>query len=365
MKQILNVITILTVFLAISCVKNDYVKEANYDLKTNYDAFWNLVNDKYCFLGDNYGYYKTVLDENGQVQKLDWKKVYDKMMPKVEAAATEEELMDIMGESIDYLKDGHVWIDSKFKHRGCYTFYNDDYNVKYPDNFIPNLITGNGSKILDYVYRTRNGHRYGTITRDGKKFFYLHHADFTKDLTMEDIEMFKPHLAKADGFIYDIRTNPGGNTQLAFDIAGHFVKEKTHIGYQVVKKSNDHNDLTEPRALYIKPSKEGPDWSDIKTAVLTNRDVYSTANMFASFMKEVPNATVIGGISGGGGGDPTSFYLPNGWTVVMSAYRMSLDVNKVHIEAGVQPDVLVNISDEDVANKYDRILEKAIEVLSE
>ena len=85
---------------------------------------------------------------------------------------------------------------------------------------------------------------------------------------MEDIEMFKPHLAKADGFIYDIRTNPGGNTQLAFDIAGYFVKEKTHIGYQVVKKSNDHNDLTEPRALYIKAS------GMIKLAIFAVQKIY-------------------------------------------------------------------------------------------
>jgi hypothetical protein len=44
----------------------------------------------------------------------------------------------------------------------------------------------------------------------------------------------------------------------------------------------------------------------------------------------------------------------------MSALRMSLDVNKVHIEAGVEPDILVTITDEDFANKYDRILETAI-----
>ena len=112
------------------------------------------------------------------------------------------------------------------------------------------------------------------------------------------------------------------------------------------------------------PSKDGYNWADMKTAVLTNRDVYSTANMFASYMKEVPNATVIGGITGGGGGDPTSYYLPNGWTITMSARKMSLDVNKVHIEAGVEPDIIVDITDVDIANKYDRILETAIEYLA-
>jgi C-terminal processing protease CtpA/Prc len=82
-------------------------------------------------------------------------------------------------------------------------------------------------------------------------------------------------------------------------------------------------------------------------------------------MKEVPNATLIGGITGGGGGNPCTYYLPNGWAVTMSGQRMSLDVNKVHIEPGVEPDIYVTITEEDTENRVDSILEKAIEVLSE
>ena len=360
MKHIFNIITVITALSVTSCIKeSEYVSEYDKNLKNNYEAFWNLVNENYCFLGDNYGYCKMVGGE-----KLDWNKVKEEMMPKVEAATTEEELLDLMGQSIDYLQDGHVWIDTKFKHRGCFTFYNKAFpnEEKYPVNFINNLIR---DKILDYPYMTRNRHLYGTITRGGKKFFYLHHAEFTRDLTKEDLEMFKPHIDKADGFIYDIRTNLGGSAQLAFDIAGRFVKEKTLVVYQILKDGKGYNDMTEPSALYIVPSKDGYNWTDIKTVVLTNRDVYSTANMFASYMKEVPNATVIGGITGGGGGDPSTYYLPNGWAFTLSARKMSLDVNKVHIEAGVQPDIEVNITDADIANKVDTILEKALEVLSE
>ena len=359
MKHIFNIITVITALFVTSCVKeSDYVTEVDRDLKANYEAFWNLVNENYCFLGDNYGYCKMVGGE-----KLDWNKVREEMMPKVEAATTEEELLDIMGKSIDYLQDGHVWIDTKFNHRGCFTFYNKAYPAEelYPTNFIQGLIS---KEILDYSNRTRNKHIYGTITRNGKKFFYLHHVEFTRDLTAEDLEMFKPLLDKADGFIYDIRTNYGGSAQLAFDIAGRFVKEKTLIGYQVLKSGKGYDDLTEPSPLYIVPSSDGYNWADMKTVVLTNRDVYSTANMFASYMKVVPHATIIGGITGGGGGDPTSYYLPNGWTITMSGHKMSLDVNKVHIEGGVHPDIEVNITSEDIANKYDRILEEAIKELS-
>ena len=352
MKRILNIIIVITAIFATSCIKNDYITEVDTDFKTNYEVFWKLFNENYCFFGDNYGYTKNV----------DWNAVYDEMMPLVEAAVTEVELFEIMGKSIDYLKDGHVWIDTKFKHRGCYTFYYDENGVRYPENFIQGVIE---SKYLDYQFKTRNGHKYGTITKGDKTFFYVHHADFTKDLTAEDIEMFQPLIEKSDGIIYDIRTNPGGNAQLAMEVAGRFVNEKTFIGYDVVKSGKGYNDLCEPSPLYIVPMAPENKWADYKTTVLTNRDVYSTANMFASNMKQVPSATLIGGITGGGGGQPTSYYLPNGWTITMSSQRMSLDVNKVHIEGGVEPDIYVTITEEDKANKVDSILEKAIEVLSE
>ena len=352
MKRISYIITVITAIFATSCIKHDYITEVDNDPKTNYEKFWNLFNENYCFFGDNYGYTKNV----------DWHKVYDEMMPQVNESTTEIELLDIMGKSIDYLKDGHVWIDTKFNHRGCNTFYYDEHGVRYPENFVSGLVA---SEYLDYAFRTRNGHRYGTITRDGKTFFYLHHADFTKDLTSEDLEMFQPLIEKSSGIIYDIRTNPGGNAQLSLEVAGRFVNEKTHVGYEVVKYGKGYNDLCEPTPLYIVPKDKENNWADIKTTVLTNRDVYSTANMFASFMKEVPNATLIGGITGGGGGQPNTYYLPNGWAITMSATRMTLNVNKVHIDGGVEPDIYVTITEEDKANKVDSILEKAIEVLSE
>lgn len=351
MKRIFNIILVFTVIFLTSCIKNDYIKEADYDSKTNYEAFWNLVNENYCFLGNNYGYTKNV----------DWQKVYNEMMPEVEKATTEIELLEIMGRSIDYLKDGHVWLDTKFKHRSCRTFYYDENDVKYPVNFIEDLVA---DKYLDHALRTRNGHRFGMITRGDKTLFYVHHDDFTKSLNNEDLEVFQPLIEKADGIIYDIRTNPGGVAQLSIGIMGRFIKEKTLVGYQVSKTGKGYNDLSEPMALYAVPVDPSRNWADKKTTLLTNRDVYSTANMFAYFMKEAPNVTVVGGKSGGGGGQPCTFYLPNGWAITMSGQKMGLDVNKVHIEPGADPDILVTITEEDIENKIDSILEKAIEVLT-
>ena len=43
---------------------------------------------------------------------------------------------------------------------------------------------------------------------------------------------------------------------------------------------------------------------------------------------------------------------------------MRLDLDKVHIEGGVKTDIEVNITETDIANKVDSILERAMEELS-
>lgn len=96
--------------------------------------------------------------------------------------------------------------------------------------------------------------------------------------------------------------------------------------------------------------------------LLTNREVYSTANIVASVMKYAPNVTQIGGRSGGGGGLPVAYYLPNGWALVFPS-NVIYNAQMQHVENGIEPDVEIHISIEDKINEKDTILEKAIELL--
>jgi C-terminal processing protease CtpA/Prc len=58
-------------------------------------------------------------------------------------------------------------------------------------------------------------------------------------------------------------------------------------------------------------------------------------------MRYLPHCLILGGKSGGGGGMPMSYELPNGWLVRFSSVRM-YDRDKVSIESGVMPQVVVN-----------------------
>jgi C-terminal processing protease CtpA/Prc len=92
--------------------------------------------------------------------------------------------------------------------------------------------------------------------------------------------------------------------------------------------------------------------------VLCNRRSYSATNSFVSLMRYADDATIVGGVSGGGGGMPLSYEMPCGWTVRFSSVRM-YDREKKDIEQGITPDVTVTMTSTD----KDDIIEKAIDLI--
>ena len=79
-------------------------------------------------------------------------------------------------------------------------------------------------------------------------------------------------------------------------------------------------------------------------------------------MRLLPQVLIMGDRTGGGSGLPFSSELPNGWSVRFSACPI-LDINKKHTEFGIDPDVKVSITSEDILKGKDTILETAIKQL--
>lgn len=81
-------------------------------------------------------------------------------------------------------------------------------------------------------------------------------------------------------------------------------------------------------------------------------------------MKGLPLVTIMGDITGGGGGLPMSSELPNGWGVRYSSTQ-TLDFDGNHIEHGIAPDYFVSLKPEDVARGEDTLIESAIRYINE
>ena len=340
MKKILSLLVFTLVLGA--CDEVETYSEVDNGFERNFDVAWNLINENYCFLG-----YKNI----------DWDKVYTEYKPRVEKAKDEYEFFDIMSDLVDILRDGHSAIISNFDRHGS-DYAIEENGEPSPDDYI------SGDVVESYLTKKRvskNRFAYGFVERDGHKFAYIGYFDFTVKLDNPDLEYIAKYVDEAEGIILDIRNNPGGAGIYGIDLAGHFFQEKTLVGYSAKKNGHGYEDFTEPYKIEVEPDAEY-DWSQKPTMLLTNRSVYSTANLFTSIVKLAPNVTQVGGRSGGGGGLPETYYLPNGWALVFPS-NVLFDINMQHIENGIEPDVEVHISREDEYNDKDTILEKAIELL--
>ena len=163
------------------------------------------------------------------------------------------------------------------------------------------------------------------------------------------------------GMILDIRSNGGGDLTNAEKLAARFCNEKTLVGYIQHKTGKGHNDFSAPEPQYIEPSSNLR-WQK-KVVLLTNRGVYSAANEFTTYMKRMPQVTVVGDQTGGGSGLPFTASLPNGWTVRFSACP-SYDANHNQTEFGIEPDYHVALTNDDFLRGKDTIIEFARTLLN-
>lgn len=343
MKKI--IITLLFVSAALfSCEKYESIKTQDTDYKRNFEHFWTLVDEQYCFLD-----YKNI----------DWDQVKEDFTPRVEAAQNEFEFFRILSESLDILKDGHVWMISDFQTYSCKTFHYDENGVRYPKNFNTSLLR-QYMKNKELYTPIDSEVLYGLIEDGDRTYVYIYYSEFAGDWSNNTYYYVEQALKDADGIIFDVRDNPGGDVEHCLNLASHFFTSKELVGHTATKSGPGHNDFTEKKALYVKPTKQH-DWSSKPTILLTNRGVYSAANFFTSILRYAPNVTQIGGKSGGGGAMPMTHYLPNGWLVVFPSNTL-YDRDGMDIECGIDPDILID-ADAEMANGRDIIIERAIEEL--
>jgi carboxyl-terminal processing protease len=153
------------------------------------------------------------------------------------------------------------------------------------------------------------------------------------------------------GMIVDVRDNPGGESKLAANMLALFQPEARlyqYLGLLDPATGSFHPTTHVP--LLIEPAQlqyRGP------MAVLVDNYSHSSAEDMALFLKELPNATVVGmsGTAGAGGTSETDVQLPGGYTFAFPKAQ-SLDANfTIQVESdaagrgGVSPDIRVPLDD--------------------
>ncbi len=323
-----TILLLLITITSTGCYREDTV---NNSPQGNYDALWKIIDEKYCFLD-----YKNI----------DWEAIYDKYLPRVKNNMSNDALFDLLVDMLKELKDGHVNLSSTFNLGREWSWYED-----YERNFEESII----EKYLGNNYRIAGGIKYHILEDN---IGYIYYSSFMSPIGHGNMDHILNHLALCDGIIFDVRHNGGGSVTNSAIIASHFTNKEVLTGYIIHKTGKGHNDFSNPYPINLKPTS-GIKWQK-PVVVLTNRRTYSAANDFANSMSCLPNATLMGDKTGGGGGLPFTSELPNGWTVRFSASPM-LSSKMEQIEFGIDPDIEVELTLEDKGKEIDTIIEAARE----
>lgn len=320
--------------LSVSCIREDVSGNTP---EANFESLWRIIDQQYCFL-----------DYKHEVYGLDWNEVHERYARHITPSMTNENLFEVLSDMVNELRDGHVNLSSSMA-----TSQYREWFDSYPRNFSDSI----QSNYLGKDYIISSGLEYQILENN---IGYIYCSSFSNGIGDGNLDQTLNRLAICDGIIIDVRNNGGGNLTTAQKLAARFTNEKTLVGYISHKTGPGHQDFSAPKEVYIEPSN-GIRWQK-KAVVLTNRRSYSATNDFVNCMKQFPNVTVVGDKTGGGSGLPFSSEIPNGWSIRFSASPM-FDPEMEQLEFGIDPDVKVDMTSEDMQRGKDTLIETACQIL--
>ena len=333
----LNILFLLIGLLsATSCIREDVSGNTP---EANFESLWKIIDEQYCFL-----------DYKKQEYGLDWDQVHDAYAKRITPSMGWEALFEVLSEMVAELRDGHVNLTSSLASSQYRQWFDS-----YPRNFSDSI----QSIYLKKDYNQSSGLTYQILENN---IGYIYCSSFSNGIGDGNLDQTLNRLAICDGLIIDVRNNGGGNLTTAQKLAARFTNQKTLVGYMTHKTGKGHCDFSNPYPVYIEPSN-GIRWQK-RAVVLTNRRSFSATNDFVNSMKQFPLITIVGDKTGGGSGLPFTSEIPCGWSIRFSASPM-LDPKMNQIEFGINPDVKVDMTSEDMQKGKDTMIEYACKLLKD
>lgn len=278
-------------------------------------------------------------------KKLDWKAIAAVYRAKISPEMDDDALFQVLNEMLGELKDGHVNIRYP-KNRGR----NWSWKLDYPENFNYSIVERN---YLGRNHRKTQNFENTIIDSIG----YIYYGSFSSAIRKSAINELMFYMKDTKGLIIDIRNNGGGKLANCGLIASYFTDTLNDCMEFYYKSGPDPDDFDGPFSYEIKPS-DTLNYSK-PVVVLMNRSSYSAATFFPAMMSAFPQVLLMGDTSGGGGGIPYRFELPNGWI-----YRYSTSITKDcsgrSIEFGIPPDIKVGLDSKDEIKGVDTMIERAL-----
>lgn len=300
----------------------------------NFESLYETVRDKYSFF---------------ELKGINWDSVRTHYRPQIKSDMSNQALFDVLDSMLYDLRDGHVNLVSRFDLNRNWNWY-----LPFSVNFNYDVIERN---YLKEGYQFAGGLRYTIIDSIG----YVYYGSFSSSLSNEGLNKMLADFKDTKGLIMDVRDNGGGFLNNALFLSSALVQEeKKGVLVTFEKTGSAPNDFGNGLSYTIKPRADGNYKG--RVVLLTNRKCYSATNFFAAIMSNFSNVTIIGDQTGGGGGIPIDFQLPNGWRYRFSG-TTSLLSNGYNIELGIPPNISVTNNPAVNASGIDEILERGLQEL--
>jgi carboxyl-terminal processing protease len=184
---------------------------------------------------------------------------------------------------------------------------------------------------------------------------YVKLNNFSTDATEELVEHLDELLSQEPvGLILDLRNNPGGDRDTAVEVSSQFIGDGV-IMYQVY--GDGSRDTFE--------AVKGGLATDIPIVVLINEGSASASEIVAGAIQDYERGTLVGMLTFGKGSVQNWIPLVDdqGLVRVTIARWLTPNGRTIH-KLGVEPDVIVELTEEDFEAERDPQLEKAIELLT-
>jgi len=352
MKSNRIIILLIILFGYSSCERVFMQEEPEPENAVIFDHLWKTVDEKYSFFTD---------------KNIDWDSAKDVFRPRALNARNSIELFNVLADMLFILEDGHVNISA-----GIDISRNWDWFLQYPSNFNFDIIERN-YLVLSEDYQI-SGPIHNTIIDSVGYMYYESFSDNVSTSLMDYIVLkFLINEQKGSfeinsldgpvaGLIIDVRNNGGGSISNAFTIANRFAQDKIKIADWFYKIGPGHDEFSKAEEKFLEFEGDEDYKFDKPIVVLVNRSSYSSANFFASMMSFLPNVTIMGDQTGGGGGLPINNELPNGWRYRFSSTR-TIDANGNNIEFGVKPDIEVPLDSAALLEGRDSMIEEALDLI--
>lgn len=160
----------------------------------------------------------------------------------------------------------------------------------------------------------------------------------------------------AEKIILDLRDNPGGYLDVAKDITSWFLER----GQIVVIK-----DFGQDREQKIYRSKGPSRLLKYPTVILINKGTASGSEILAGALRDNRDIKIIGEKSFGKGSVQELINLDSGATLKMTIANWLTPKGELITDKGLEPDIVVERTEEDIKQDRDIQLDRAIEIIRE